>query len=72
MLASCPSLDKCCEEHRDLSRASERAQWVKVLAANPNDRSLVPGTHMVEREQPPQVILSQCVSWCVHMYRVSK
>lgn len=28
-------------------RAAERAQWVQRLAANPDDHSSIPGTHMV-------------------------
>lgn len=31
-------------------RAGETAEPVKALAAEPEDLSLVPGTHMVERE----------------------
>jgi hypothetical protein len=58
----CSSLGKCHGEHKDLCRASERAQWVKTLAAKPDDLSSVPETHTVEREQLAQVVL------CVHMY----
>lgn len=32
-------------------RVSKVAQWVKSLAAIPSDLSLIPVTHMVEREK---------------------
>ena len=48
------------------TRAGERAQWVKGLAAKPDALSSVPGTHMVERQNRPQKIVSWYLYVCVH------
>lgn len=38
------------------NRASQVAQWVKVLAAKPEDLSLIPGTPMVEGRGLPKLV----------------
>lgn len=37
--------------------SGEMAYWEKAVAAKLSDRSLMPGTHIPEGENPPQIVL---------------
>lgn len=52
-------MSPACKTHdtrNDDVRTCEIAQWVKVLAVEPDDLSSIPGTHMVkERSSSPKL-----------------
>jgi hypothetical protein len=52
--------------------AGEMAQWVKVLATNPDYLGSIPQTHMMEGERKPSpadcFLSSRLVLWHIHVY----
>lgn len=55
-------------------RPSKIAQWVKALVTNPDNLSLIPGTHNVEKEITPMSypLTSTRVLWhtCSHTHEI--
>lgn len=52
-----------CESHKSRVGACEMVQWIEALVVKAVDLNLIPGTRVVETENP----LSQVLFWFLHV-----